>query len=160
MIYVKIEPDGPGRSKCVCGIEGDLKTLTLHTIEAIHAIYRAMAEDGGPAGSLELFKLGIAMAVGSPKSPVWDLSDDPKDGRKTGSCQLMGSEKEIAEETLDALGTIYAAIRGEFDPAFMLAFRQYLTLAVLDPSSPVWTTQPAGGEKVVFRPPEERRPEP
>lgn len=36
-----------------------------------------MAEDGGPAGSLELFKLGIAMAVGSPKSPVWDLSDDP-----------------------------------------------------------------------------------
>lgn len=77
---------------------------------------------------------------------------DRKDGRKTGSCQLMGSEKEIAEETLDALGTIYAAIRGEFDPAFMLA--------VLDPSSPVWTTQPAGGEKVVFRPPEERRPEP
>ena len=48
---------------------------------------------------------------------------DRKDGRKTGSCQLMGSEKEIAEETLDALGTIYAAIRGEFDPAFMLAFR-------------------------------------
>ena len=85
---------------------------------------------------------------------------DRKDGRKTGSCQLMGSEKEIAEETLDALGTIYAAIRGEFDPALMLAFRQYLTLAVLDPSSPVWTTQPAGGEKVVFRPPEERRPEP
>ena len=85
---------------------------------------------------------------------------DRKDGRKTGSCQLMWSEKEIAEETLDALGTIYAAIRGEYDPALMLAFRQYLTLAVLDPSSPVWTTQPAGGEKVVFRPPEERRPEP
>lgn len=77
MIYVKIEPDGPGRSKCTCGIEGDLKTLTLHTIEAIHAIYKAMAEDGGPPQSLELFKMGVVLAVGSPRSPVWDLTDDP-----------------------------------------------------------------------------------
>lgn len=77
MIYVKIEPDGPGRSKCTCGIEGDLKTLTLHTIEAIHAIYKAMAEDGCPPQSLELFKFRIMLAVSDPLSPVWDLTDDP-----------------------------------------------------------------------------------
>lgn len=65
MIYVKVEPDGAGRSKCTCGIE------------AIHAIYRAMAEDGGPPQSLELFKVGIAMALCNPRSPVWDLTDDP-----------------------------------------------------------------------------------
>ena len=77
MIYVKVEPDGPGRSKCTCGIEGNVKTLTLHTIEAIHAIYKAMAEDGGPPQSLELFKVGVALAVGNPMSPVWDLTEDP-----------------------------------------------------------------------------------
>lgn len=75
-----------------------------------------------------------------------------KNGKKTGSCQLMGSEHEIAEEVLDALGTIYSAMQGEFDARYLLAFRAYLTTAVLDPSSPVWTTRPAGGEKVVFRP--------
>lgn len=77
VIELKIEPDGHGRSKCRCGIEGNLKTLTLNTIEAVHAIYRAMAEDGGPPQSLELFKLAVAQAVGNPRSPVWDLSDDP-----------------------------------------------------------------------------------
>lgn len=79
-------------------------------------------------------------------------------GRKTGSCQLMGSEKEIAEEVLEALGTIYSAIKGEFSPAYLMTFRAYLTAAVLDPSSPVWTTNPTGGEKVVFRPPDGRGP--
>ena len=77
VIELKIEPDGPGKSKCRCGIEGDLKTLTLNTIEAIHSIYRAMAEDGGPSEALELFKIRVAMAVGDPRSPVWDLTDDP-----------------------------------------------------------------------------------
>lgn len=77
MIHVKVEPDGPGRSKCVCGIEGDLKTLTINTIEAIHSIYRAMAEDGGKHEALELFKFRIMLAVSDPFSPVWDLSDDP-----------------------------------------------------------------------------------
>lgn len=79
-----------------------------------------------------------------------------ENGRKTGSCQLLGDEKEIAEDVLDALGTVYAAIKGEFGPGYLMAFREYLTLAVLDPSSPVWTTRPAGGQKVVFRAPEER----
>lgn len=77
MIYVKVEPDGPGRSKCTCGIEGNVKTLTINTIEAIHAIYKAMAEDGGKPEALELFKVGVALAVGNPMSPVWDLTDDP-----------------------------------------------------------------------------------
>lgn len=77
MIFVKIEPNGPGRSKCLCGIEGNLDTITTNTIEAIHAIYKAMAEDGGPPKSLELFKVGVALAVGNPMSPVWDLTDDP-----------------------------------------------------------------------------------
>lgn len=72
MIELKIEQDGPGKSKCRCGIEGNLKTLTLQTIEAVHAIYRAMAEDGGPPESLELFKIGVAMAVGDPNSAVWE----------------------------------------------------------------------------------------
>lgn len=76
MINVKIEPDGPGRSKCLCGIEGDLKTLAINTIEAVHSIYKAMAEDGGPPQSLELFKHWIATAVGDPRSPVWDLDSD------------------------------------------------------------------------------------
>lgn len=77
MIFVKIEPNGPGRSKCLCGIEGNLDTIITNTIEAIHAIYKAMAEDGGPPKSLELFKVGVALAVGNPMSPVWDLTDDP-----------------------------------------------------------------------------------
>lgn len=79
-----------------------------------------------------------------------------KNGRKTGSCQLMGSEREIAEEVLDALGTIYMAMQGEFDPKFLMAFRAFLTTAVLDPASPVWNTKTASGEKVVFRPPDGR----
>ena len=68
----------------------------------------------------------------------------------------IGKEKQIIEETLDALGTIYAAIRGEFSTSYMMTFRAILTAAVLDPSSPVWTTRPAGGQTVVFRAPEER----
>lgn len=85
---------------------------------------------------------------------------DRKDGRTVGACQVIGSEKQIIEETLDALGTIYAAIRGEFGTSYMMTFRAILTAAVLDPSSPIWNTRPAGGQKVVFRVPEERRPEP
>lgn len=79
-----------------------------------------------------------------------------ENGRKTGSCQLLGDEKEIAKDVLDALGTVYAAIKGEFGPGYLMAFREYLTLAVLDPSSPVWNTNPTGGQKVVFRSPDGR----
>lgn len=76
MIFVKIEPNGPGRSKCLCGIEGNLDTITTNTIEAVHAIYKAMAEDGGPPRFLELFKIRIMRAISDPLSPVWDLSGD------------------------------------------------------------------------------------
>ena len=82
--------------------------------------------------------------------------DRGQDGRTVGMCQVIGKEKQIIEETLDALGTIYAAIRGEFSTSYMMTFRAILTAAVLYPSSPVWTTRPAGGQKVVFRAPEER----
>lgn len=76
MIFVKIEPDGPGRSKCLCGIEGNLDTITTNTIEAVHAIYKAMAEDAGPLESLAVFKLKVMRAISDPLSPVWDLSGD------------------------------------------------------------------------------------
>lgn len=76
-----------------------------------------------------------------------------ENGRKTGSCQLMGSEREIGSEVLDALGTIYAAMRDEFSPSFLEMFRRILIVAVLDPNSPVWTTRQGSGEKIVFRPP-------
>lgn len=82
--------------------------------------------------------------------------DRNQEGRTVGSCQLFGSERQVIQETVDALGTIYAAIKGEFSPDYIAAFRQYLTLAVLDPSSPVWNTKPTNGEKVVFRKPEGR----
>ena len=72
MIYVKIEPDGPGRSKCTCGIEGDLKTLTLHTIEAIHAIYNGIAEDSENVFEPAVFQAAIMEAVNDPSSSVWD----------------------------------------------------------------------------------------
>lgn len=81
---------------------------------------------------------------------------DRKDGKAVGSCDLMGTERDIAYEVLQALGTIYSTMQGEFDARYLLAFRAYLTTAVLDPSSPVWTTRPAGGEKVVSRPPDGR----
>lgn len=79
---------------------------------------------------------------------------DKKDWKVVGSCDLMGSEGDIAYEVLQALGTIYAAVKGEFSPAFQYTFRQYLVAAVLDPTSPIWTTNPKGGNKVVFRMPE------
>ena len=79
---------------------------------------------------------------------------DKKDGKVVGSCDLMGSEGEIAYEVLQALGTIYSAMKGEFGPSFQYVFRQYLVAAVLDPTSPIWTTNPKNGNKVVFRVPE------
>lgn len=79
---------------------------------------------------------------------------DQRDGKTVASCDLMGSEGDIVYEVLQALGIIYAAVKGEFSPAFLYAFRQYLVAAVLDPTSPIWTTNPKGENKVVFRMPE------
>jgi len=85
---------------------------------------------------------------------VLKVEIDKRDGKTVGSCDLMGSENEIAYEVLQALGTVYAAMKGEFGPAFEIAFRRYLVAAVLDPTSPIWTTSPKGGNKVVLRMPE------
>ena len=75
MIRVEIREEIPGRqSKCLCGIKGNLKTLTRETIEVVHAIYKAMAEDGSPPEALLLFQARVVMALADPHSPVWDLS--------------------------------------------------------------------------------------
>ncbi len=74
MIKLEIKESAPGMSLCTCGIEGSAKKLTTEAIEAVHAIYKAMAEDGGPAGALLMFQLSVMRAVGDPRSPVWDLS--------------------------------------------------------------------------------------
>lgn len=94
MINVKIEKDGPCTSKCLCGIEGDLKTLTRESLEVIHAIYKAMAEDGAPPPALAMFQLRVIMAVSDPSSPVWDLGGEVSVVEKKGreAEEAMGKE--------------------------------------------------------------------
>ena len=96
MIEVKIEHDGPNTSKCLCGIEGDLKTLTRETLEVIHAIYKAMAEDGGPPPALATFQLMVIMAVCDPNSAVWDLGGEVSVVEKKGreAEEAMGKEDQ------------------------------------------------------------------
>lgn len=79
---------------------------------------------------------------------------DAEGKRKPASCQMMGTTEEIYMETLDAIGMIYLSISEEFSPAEVMNFRKLLTVAVLDPSSPIWNTKPKNGEKLSFRMPE------
>lgn len=79
---------------------------------------------------------------------------DAQANKNTGClCQLMGSEADITYETILALGAIYAAVRDEFSPLGASAFRHFITKAVLDPASPVWTTETKNCEKLAFRMP-------
>lgn len=77
-----------------------------------------------------------------------------KGNGKSASCQMMGTTNEIYREVLDAIGMIYLSISEEFDPADVVAFRKLLTVAVLDPSSPIWNTKPKNGERMSFKMPE------
>ena len=160
MIHVKVEPDGPGRSKCVCGIEGDLKTLTINTIEAIHSIYRAMAEDGGKPEALELFKFRIMMAVSDPFSPrvgperrphlcggeeggaaVIKVQATPAGGEEIEVvCELDGSLEELAHETAAIINGIFNGIAEDSENVFEAAvFQAAIMEAVGDASSSVWS---------------------
>lgn len=72
---IEVKEDTPGVSSCQCDIEGSLKEITVQTLEAVHAIYRAMASEGAPAPVLAMFRLSVISSLCDPRSPVWDLTD-------------------------------------------------------------------------------------
>lgn len=74
MICVEVKGNTTGTSTCRCTVEGSLKELTIQTLEAVHSIYKAMAEDGAPPEALVAFKFRVMDAVGHPFSPVWDMT--------------------------------------------------------------------------------------
>lgn len=74
MIKVEIMDYDASRSKCECGIKGNVKTLTREAIEVVHCIFKAMADDGCPEQALALFRTRFVMAALDPLSPMWDLS--------------------------------------------------------------------------------------
>ena len=75
MIEVKVNKGADGVSLCQCRVEGSLKEVTTQTLEAVHTIFRAMADEGAPAPVLVSFRAKLISGLCDPRSPVWDLTD-------------------------------------------------------------------------------------